>query len=178
TSPLLHPELTRIGLLLILLFAFGMGYGSTIAEPSLNALGRTVEDLTVGTVKSVAIIRAVSIGVGIGLIVGVIRILYNIPMTWMLLPPYLLLLPLTIASDDDFAGIAWDCGGVTTGAITVPLVLAMGLGLGEQLHIADGFGILAMASVYPILTVMLFGVAIRMRERTFARAAEGANDHE
>lgn len=178
TSPLLHPELTRIGLLLILLFAFGMGYGSTIAEPSLNALGRMVEDLTVGTVKSVAIIRAVSIGVGIGLIVGVIRILYNIPMTWMLLPPYLLLLPLTIASDDDFAGIAWDCGGVTTGAITVPLVLAMGLGLGEQLHIADGFGILAMASVYPILTVMLFGVAIRMRERTFARAAEGANDHE
>ncbi|MDD4538576.1 MAG: DUF1538 domain-containing protein [Lentisphaeria bacterium] len=178
TSPLIHPELTRIGLLLILLFAFGMGYGSTVAEPALKALGRTVEDLTVGTVKSVAIIRAVSIGVGIGLIVGVIRILYNIPMTWMLLPPYLLLFPLTIANDDDFAGIAWDCGGVTTGAITVPLVLAMGLGLGEQLNIADGFGILAMASVYPILTVMLFGVAIRMRERTFARAAEGANDHE
>ena len=177
TSPLTHPELTRIGVLLILLFAFGMGYGSTIAEPTLSALSRTVEDMTVGTIKGVAVVRAVSIGVGIGLLVGVIRILYNLPMVWMVLPPYLLLFPLTLFNDDDFAGVAWDCGGVTTGAVTVPLVLAMGLGLGGQLQISGGFGILAMASVYPVITVLLFGAANRLRQYRVARAAEGGNDH-
>lgn len=177
TSPLTHPELTRIGVLLILLFAFGMGYGSTIAEPALKALGRTVEDLTVGTIKGSSIVCAVSIGVGIGLLAGVVRILYDIPMIWMLLPPYLLLFPLTLASDEDFAGIAWDSGGVTTGAVTVPLVLAMGLGLGSQLDIPDGFGILAMASVYPIVTVLLFGVFVRIRQHRAVRAAEGVSSN-
>ena len=172
SSPLIHPELSRIGLLLILLFAFGMGYGSTLAEPALSALGKTVEELTVGTVKRSAVVRAVSIGVGIGLIAGVIRILYDVPMVWMLLPPYLLLLPLTIFSEEDFAGIAWDSGGVTTGTVTVPLVLAMGLGLGGAMGVVDGFGILAMASVYPILSVLLFGLLIRMRQRGIVRAAE------
>jgi len=173
SSSLTHPELSRIGVLLILLFAFGMGYGSTIAEPALKALSTTVEDLTVGTIKSSSVIRAVSIGVGIGLLVGVIRILYDIPMIWLLLPPYLLLFPLTMASDESFAGIAWDCGGVTTGPVTVPLVLAMGLGFGRQLAVSDGFGILAMASVYPILSVLLFGLFVRLRQKRFARAAEG-----
>jgi hypothetical protein len=177
TSPLVHPELTRVGILLILLFAFGMGYGSTLAEPALSALGRTVEELTVGTVTRSAVVRAVSIGVGIGLIAGVIRILYDVPMVWMLLPPYLLLLPLTLLSEESFVGIAWDSGGVTTGTITVPLVLAMGLGLGGEMGVVDGFGILAMASVYPILSVLLFGVIVRMRQRRIVRAARRGGDN-
>jgi hypothetical protein len=162
---------------LILLFAFGIGYGSTVAEPALNALSRTAEDLSVGTIKRVSLVRAVSIGVGVGLLVGVVRILYHIPMIWMILPPYILLFPLTLANDEEFAGIAWDSGGVTTGLVTVPLVLAMGLGLSGQLDVSDGFGILAMASAYPIVSVLLFGLAARLHRRKVALAVEGVNDN-
>jgi hypothetical protein len=95
----------------------------------------------------------------------------------MILPPYLLLFPLTLANTEEFAGIAWDSGGVTTGLVTVPLVLAMGLGLSGQLDISDGFGILAMASVYPIVSVLLFGLVARLHQRKVTRAAEGETNH-
>jgi hypothetical protein len=96
----------------------------------------------------------------------------------MILPPYILLFPLTLVNDEDFAGIAWDSGGVTTGLVTVPLILAMGLGLSGELDISDGFGILAMASAYPIVSVLLFGLAARLRRRKVARAAEGIDANE
>lgn len=176
TSPLTHPSLSRVGILLVLLFAFGMGYGTTTAEPALAALGRKVEDMTVGTIKGASLVRAVSVGVGVGLVAGVVRLLFAIPTVWMILPPYLLLLPLTLMSEEDFAGIAWDTGGVTTGPVTVPLVMAMGVSLGGQMQIVDRFAILSMASVYPILAVLLFGFAMRLRQRNAALAAEGASE--
>ncbi len=167
----MHPALSRIGLFLILLFAFGMGYGATVAEPALNALGKTVEETTVGATRGTTLVRAVAVGVGIGMMAGVIRILYNLPMAWMILPPYLLMIPLTLLSDEDFTGIAWDSGGVTTGSVTVPLVMAMGLGLGSQLDIVDGFGILALAAAYTVLTVHLYGLMSLVRQRRATRAA-------
>lgn len=176
-SPLRWKGLSRFGIGVILLFAFGMGFGSTLAEPALRALGRTVEILTVGTIRSTAMVRAVSLGVGIGLVAGVLRIILDIPMAWMLVPPYLLLIPLTVASEERFTGIAWDCGGVTTGTITVPLVLSLGLGLGNAVGIANGFGILAMASVYPIVTVLLYGMMVRFRQNRILRAAIRGEDH-
>lgn len=169
--PLFGPELTLVGIGLVLLFAFGMGYGATLAEPALAALGRTVEELTVGTVKRTGVVRAVSIGVGVGLVVGVARILYGVPILWLIVPPYVALLPLTYWSEEDFAGIAWDSGGVTTGSITVPLVLAMGLGIGGELKVADGFGVLAMASVFPIIAVLLYGLAVQARQRHSIQAS-------
>jgi len=171
--PLFGPGMTLAGIGLVFCFAFGMGYGSTLAEPALSALGRTVEELTVGTVKRSGVVRSVSVGVGIGLVVGVARILYDIPVIWLLVPPYLLLLPLTRWSEEDFAGIAWDCGGVTTGSVTVPLVLAMGLGIGGELDVVDGFGVLAMASVYPIISVLVYGLVVRARQRRGIDAAGG-----
>ncbi len=174
--PLFGPDLTLLGLGLVFLFAFGMGYGSTLAEPALNALGRTVEDLTVGTVTRTGVVRAVSIGVGMGLMVGVARILYNVPVAWLLIPSYLLLAILTIWSDEDFTGIAWDSGGVTTGPVTVPLVLAMGLAIGGEMDVIDGFGVLAMASVLPNIVVMLYGYIIRARHHRMIRAANSEGD--
>ena len=159
--PLFSPKLTLIGIALVLIFAFGLGYGSTIAEPALNALGHTVEELSVGIIKSSGVVNSVSIGVGSGLVLGVARILYDIPIAWLLIPAYLLLLPLTYFSDEDFAGIAWDSGGVTTGSITVPLVLSMGLGIGSATNVSDGFGVLAMASVMPIISVLIYGLSLR-----------------
>ncbi|HAS81524.1 MAG TPA: DUF1538 domain-containing protein [Verrucomicrobia bacterium] len=168
--PLFGPRLTLAGIGLVFLFAFGLGYGATLAEPALAALGRSVETISAGTIRSRGVIHAVAAGVGTGVVVGVIRILYDIPILWLLVPPYLLLLPLTWISEEDFAAIAWDSGGVTTGPVTVPLVLAMGFGIGSAVDVSDGFGLLAMASAYPVLSVLLYGMVIRSRQRRVFRA--------
>ncbi len=175
--PLFGPQMTRIGIGLVLLFAFGLGYGSTLAEPALSALGRTVEEVTAGTIHHAGVVRAVSIGVGTGLVAGVCRILYDIPMLWMLLPPYLAVLVLTHWSEENFTTVAWDSGGVTTGVVTVPLVMAMGLGIGGELQVVDGFGVLAIASVYPVLTVLIYGMMQRARQRQAIRAIEKEQEH-
>lgn len=170
--------LSLLGISLVFLFAFGLGYGSTLVEPALHALGETVEDVTVGTIKSSHVTHVVALGVGIGIMIGVGRFMYEIPTAWLLIPPYILLLPLTFISDEEFVGIAWDSGGVTTGPVTVSLVLAMGLGLGDSLALGDCFGILACASVYPIITVMIYGLGIRRRYRRSIRMREDQVYHE
>ncbi|MBI4646330.1 MAG: DUF1538 domain-containing protein [Bacteroidia bacterium] len=164
-EPLFGKKLSVLGLILVLIFAFGMGYGATMAEPALNALGITVEGLTVGTIKRVQIVQVVSIGVGIGIVLGLSRILFDLPLIWLIVPTYILLMPLTIWSEEEFTAIAWDSGGVTTGPVTVPLVLAMGLSIGGELNVIDGFGILALASAFPIMTVLLYGLYARAKQR-------------
>nr|MCU0721505.1 DUF1538 domain-containing protein [Pirellula sp.] len=140
-----------VGKLVTMLFAFFLGYGATLAEPALNAMGETVEDVTVGVFKKRLLMHVVAIGVGLGIAAGVAQIAFeSLDLTMLLIPPYALLIILTIFSSDDFVNFAWDGAGVTTGPITVPLVLAMGLGIGSKVPgVIDGFGILALASVGP-----------------------------
>jgi hypothetical protein len=164
-SPLFKSRLSSLGIILVLLFAFGMGYGATMAEPALNALGITVEGITVGNIKRVQIVQIVSIGVGVGILLGLTRILFDIPLIWLILPPYILLLPLTWFSEEEFTAIAWDSGGVTTGPVTVPLVLALGLSIGGELRVVDGFGVLALASVFPIITILVFGLIAQIKQQ-------------
>ena len=164
-APLFGKKLTVLGLILVLVFAFGMGFGATLAEPALNALGLTVENLTVGAIKQKQIVQIVSIGVGIGITLGFSRILFDLPLIWLIVPPYILLIILTAFSEEEYAAMAWDSGGVTTGPVTVPLVLAMGLSIGGALRISDGFGILALASAFPIITVLTFGLYTRAKQK-------------
>lgn len=171
-KPLFDSQLSVLGLVLVLLFAFGLGYGATLAEPALNALGITVEGITVGAIKRMQIVQVVSVGVGIGIVLGLSRILFDLPLVWLIIISYGLLLILTIFSEDGFASIAWDSGGVTTGPVTVPLVLALGLGIGGALNISDGFGILAMASAWPIITVLLFGIYSRLKQHNNLRTRD------
>jgi hypothetical protein len=163
-KPLFSERLTIVGIGLVLLFVFGMGYGATLAEPALRALGMTVESLTVGAIKQKQIVQVVSIGVGLGITLGLCRILFDLPLVWLIIPSYLILILLSIFSEEEFTAIAWDSGGVTTGPVTVPLVLAMGLSIGGVLNISDGFGILALASAYPIITVLLYGLYVRTKQ--------------
>lgn len=158
-------ERSFIGIFVVLIFAFIMGYGATLAEPALNALGLTVEEITVGTFKKSLLMQAVAIGVGVGITSGIAKIIWDLPLFWMLAPPYILLLIVTKLSTDEFVDIGWDCGGVTTGPITVPLVLAMGLGIGSQVGVVEGFGILSMASVCPILSVLIVGLFVNMKRK-------------
>ncbi len=150
-----------IGKIVAIIFGFFLGYGATLAEPALNALGSTVEKVTVGAFKKNYLMHSVAFGVGLGIAAGVSKIAFNLPLIELLVPPYLLLLVLTWVSSEEFVNFGWDSAGVTTGPITVPLVLAMGLGVGAAVPgVSDGFGILALASVGPIITVLTVGLIV------------------
>lgn len=153
-------------------FAWFLGFGATLAEPALNALGLTVDNLTNGAFRKSTLMYAVSFGVGGGIALGVARIIYDWPLVWLLVPGYALALVLTRVSSEEFVNIAWDSAGVTTGPVTVPLVLAMGLGFGEAVGAMDGFGILAMASIGPILSVMGTGLWIDWQVRRRLAASD------
>ena len=154
------------GKLVAIGFAFFLGYGATLAEPALNALGDTVERITVGAFRKKLLMQAVAIGVGLGIGAGIVKMAYGLPLIWMLIPPYTLVLFLTWRAPDSFVNFGWDSAGVTTGPITVPLVLAMGLGVGANIPgVNDGFGILALASVGPIMTVLAVGLYTQRNEK-------------
>ncbi len=152
-----------VGLVLALAFAWFLGFGATIAEPALNALGATTEALTSGVLKKKALITAVSVGVAFGIALGLAKIIFNIPLVWLLVPGYLFAIVLTVLSDETFVNVAWDSAGVTTGPITVPLVLAMGIGFGNATNAVEGFGILCLASIGPIISVMAVGLLARLQ---------------
>lgn len=154
-----------LGLAVAIGFALILGFGATLAEPALNALGQTVENLTNGAFRKSMLMYAVSTGVACGIGVGVAKIIFEIPLEYLLIPGYAIAVLLTAASDESFVNIAWDSAGVTTGPVTVPLVLAMGLGLGGAVGAPEGFGILSMASIGPIIAVMATGLWVRWQTR-------------
>ncbi len=154
------------GYALVLVFVFVMGIGATVAEPSLNALGVTLEELTTGTYKRSLLLLTVALGVGTGMAVGFGRILFDWPLIPLLASTYILALALTLLSSEEITCIAWDCAGVTTGPITVPLVIAAGLGIGQRAGAAEAFGVVTMASVFPILAVLLSGFVVAARRNT------------
>jgi hypothetical protein len=164
-GPLFGQEWSLWGIGVVLLFGFVLGYGATLAEPALNAMGLTVEELSGGTFRKPLLMQAVAVGVGAGVALGVAKLVWHIPLFWLLAPPYVLLLFITSISSEEFVNIGWDSAGVTTGPVTVPLVLAMGLGLGSQVGVIEGFGILAAASVCPILSTLVLGLLIGRRRK-------------
>ena len=148
-----------------LIFAFCIGYAATVAEPALSAMGLTVENLSDGAFKKRLLVRAVALGVGLGAALGVAKILFALPLDQILLGAYGLALLLTVFSREELVNLAWDSAGVTTGPVTVPLLLALGVGLAEAVGAAEGFGILALCSAGPILSVLSFGLWLDWRQR-------------
>jgi hypothetical protein len=148
------------GKLVVLLFAFVVGYGASLAEPALMSLGITVEEVTAGAFKKFLVMHTVGFGVGIGLIIGVARILFDWSSLAIVLPSYLLVLVLTMVSDEKYVNIGWDSGGVTTGDITSPILIALGLGVAAAVGGADGFSLIAMGSVWPIISVLVLGLYV------------------
>ena len=152
-----------LGILIALAFAWALGFGATLAEPALNALGITVEGQTNGAFKKKTLMNAVSFGVGCGIAVGVAKIVFELNIAYLLLVFYSIAIVLTWFSSEEFVNIAWDSAGVTTGPITVPLVLSMGLGFANAADAVEGFGILSMASIGPIIAVQATGLWIKYR---------------
>lgn len=161
-----------LGLGISILFAWCLGFGATMAEPALNALGATVENLTNGAFKKSMLMYAVALGVGVGIAVGTAKIIFNIPLAYILVPGYIVALICTYLSTEEFVNISWDSAGVTTGPVTVPLVLAMGLGFGEALGAIEGFGILACASLFPILAVLMTGLYVQWKTKKMIKGSQ------
>ncbi|GHV71592.1 hypothetical protein AGMMS49928_24090 [Spirochaetia bacterium] len=155
-----------VGYLAVLVFVFFLGFLAIFAEPALAATAITVEEMTTGTFKRSTLVITAAVGVGIGMVLGFARVLFSnmlptggIHLSWLLTPCYILALILTIVSREDFASIAWDVAGIATGPIAVPIIITTGLGLGTDSLRADGaFGIVAMASVIPIIAILILGI--------------------
>jgi hypothetical protein len=160
----------------LLVFAFTLGFGTTIAEPALIAVadeaariaanGRAIENTEMAQQNYASGLRyTVAFSVGIALVIGVIRILKGWPMHWMIAVGYVLVVIMTMFAPSEIIGIAYDSGGVTTSTITVPLVTALGVGLASSIRgrspLTDGFGLIAFASLTPIIFVMVYGMLIQ-----------------
>jgi hypothetical protein len=156
---------SEIGKVVVVAFGVVLGYGATLAEPAFNILGRQVEDVTQGAFKKWIFGQAVAMGVGIGAGLGIISTVYHVNLIHLLLPPYVVLFVLTIISKEEYVNIAWDGGSVTTGPVTVPLKIAIGIALSHATGFAEGFGIIALASAYPVMNIMLLGLYVRYTER-------------
>ena len=147
----------REKVLLIVLVAFALGTIITIAEPDLQVLANQV-----ASIPNSVLIWTVAVGVGVFLALAVLRILFRVSLTKCLLAAYALLFVLTLFSPKEFLAVAFDAGGVTTGPITVPFIMALGVGVSAirstQGHDDDRFGLVALCSVGPILMVLLLGI--------------------
>lgn len=166
--------LTRKGSLIALIaFAFALGFGTTVAEPALIAVSgeaaRTAAEAGIVAPNADAQARyadflrlTVAISVGSALVLGVFRILKKWPIQWLIIGGYVLVIGLTVFAPAEIVGIAYDSGGVTTSTITVPLVTALGVGLASSIAgrnpLVDGFGLIALASLTPIIFVLIFGM--------------------
>jgi hypothetical protein len=170
-----HAFAKKGSLVWLLVFGFLLGFSTTVAEPALIAISKEAAK----TAAHGNLIRAdeagmddyalglrltVAFSVGLSVVVGIIRILRGWPVQYLIIGGYLLVILMTIVAPDEIVGIAYDSGGVTTSTVTVPLVVALGVGLASSIRgrnpLTDGFGLIAFASLLPIAFVMVYGLIV------------------
>ncbi len=159
----------------LLLFAFALGFGTTVAEPALIAVAAEAAEVAAvgGMIVDSAESRGgyatglrftVALSVGLAIVLGVLRILKGWPIQYLIVSGYILVVVMTAFAPREIIGIAYDSGGVTTSTITVPLVTALGVGLASSIEgrnpMIDGFGLIAFASLTPMIFVMAYGMLI------------------
>jgi len=142
----------------VYLFAALIGFSTTIAEPSLLAVALKAEDVSGGTVSANGLRVAVALGVAVGIALGTLRIVIGTPLYYFIISGYVVVMIQTYFAPKFITALAYDSGGVTTSTVTVPLVAALGLGLASSVPgrsvLLDGFGLIAFASLFPIIAVM------------------------
>ena len=148
--------------LYIYLFALMIGFATTMAEPALIAIGQQVEEAANGSLNGNVIRILVAVGVAIGITIGVHRIITGDSIHYYVMGGYILVIILTLLAPRYIVALAYDLGGVTTSEVTVPLVTALGIGLASSIDgrsvLIDGFGLIAFASIFPIVTVMAYAI--------------------
>ncbi len=172
---LAHALARKGSLFWLMVFAFTLGFGTTIAEPALIAVAEEASEIAAeaGVIDqsvdaqehyAMGLRLTVAFSVGLAIVIGVVRILKGWPMHWMIVAGYVIVVIITGFAPREIIGIAYDSGGVTTSTITVPLVTALGVGLATSIRgrnpMIDGFGLIAFASLTPMIFVMLYGMVV------------------
>lgn len=167
-----HAFARKGSLLWLILFSFALGFGTTFAEPALIAVGGKAAELVVAEEAAdfeqarqrfaLTLRVTVAVAVGAALVLGVFRILTGWPLQYLIMGGYALVMLLTPFAPASIIGVAYDAGGVTTSTITVPLTTALGVGLASSIKgrnpLLDGFGLIALASLTPIIFVLILGM--------------------
>ncbi len=148
---------------------FVLGLVATIAEPAVRILCYNVERASAGGLRQMFMLLTLSLGVGIFVALGMGKIIYGLSIYYILVPGYILALIMMKFSEQSFISIAFDAGGVATGPMTVTFVMAIALGLAEAMEgrsaVQDGFGLIALVALAPILSVMTVGVLLNLKKR-------------
>ena len=157
----------------LLLFSFLLGFSTTIAEPALIAVSKEAAEIAVesdliksefGSSYAFGLRLSVAISVGLAILIGIWRIIKGWPVYYLIIGGYVIVIVMTFFAPEEIIGIAYDAGGVTTSTITVPLVTALGVGLATVIEgrspLTDGFGLIAFASLLPMIFVMGYGMLI------------------
>jgi len=146
----------------LLIFAFTLGYTTTVAEPALLAVAEKAQEISGGQLDQFMVRSVVAAAVGFAIALGVFRLILGHPIHYYIIAGYTLIVGVTYFAPREIIGLAYDAGGVTTSTVTVPLVAALGVGLASSIEgrnpLVDGFGLIAFASLTPILFVMLYGI--------------------
>ena len=148
----------------ILIFGFMIGFGTTIAEPALFVIAEKAAAISSGRIDANVLRAVVAISVGFAILIGVYRIIKGHPIHYYIISGYVLAVTVTFFAPKEIIGLAYDLGGVTTSTVTVPLVAALGIGLASSIKgrnpMIDGFGLIAFASLTPMIFVQIYGIAV------------------
>ena len=160
----------------VYLFAAAIGFSTTLAEPALMAVSIKANSVSGGAIGVWGLRVAVAIGVGVGVSLGCYRIISGLPLQHFIAAGYLVVIVQTTMAPKLIVPLAYDSGGVTTSTVTVPLITALGLGLAEAVPgrspLLDGFGLVAFASLFPIISVLAYGQLAVLRGRTSKSPAD------
>ena len=163
----------------VYIFAFLIGFSTTIAEPSLIAVAIKANEVSGGAIGVWGLRLSVALGVAVGISLGCYRIVVGDPIHWYIMVGYIIVVLQTSVAPKMIIPLAYDSGGVTTSTVTVPLVAALGLGLSETVPgrnpLIDGFGLIAFASLFPILSVMTYAQLSEFRAKLGRRQIENDN---
>jgi len=158
----------------VYVFAGAIGFATTIAEPALIAVSLKANQVSGGTITVNGLRFAVAIGVAFGVALGAFRIVSGTPLHWYIIVGYVIVIAQTAVAPRGIIPLAYDSGGVTTSTVTVPLVAALGLGLAETIPgrspLLDGFGLIAFASLFPMISVMAYAQLSEWRTRRARKA--------
>ena len=164
---------------ILLAFGFAIGFSAVLAEPALIAVAQQAQEISEGHIDALTLRLLVAFSVGLVIALGVFRTIFGLPLHWFMIVGYLLVVIVTWFAPEEIVGLAYDSGGVTTNIVTVPLIAALGIGLAASIRgrnpLTDGFGLVALAVMVPMISVQLYGILVYSGDTSEAEMIIGAD---